>query len=281
MTRADISAAVRAWIEADVDLRRRMHLSEANWSDEYVGRVERSVAHLLRTDPGGSWVTEAAGEVVGLAQANRRDGLWTLSRLFVSPSAQDSGRGGVLLERALAYAEPDDRKLIVSSTDPRAIRRYSLAGFSLHPAVAGRGELRRARVGQALQVKELDGSEVERTVPVDRKVRGAARPEEIALCLAEGDRLLALDGRGYVVIRGPRVCMLVALDEDAAATLLMAALAELPGDGPVEVPRIVAGQQWAVRVASEAGLGFYPHGPLMLKGQGPFSRPHLPDGALG
>src|ERR671930_1157405 len=65
--------------------------------------AEATIAHLLNTDPGGAFVAEEAGEVVGFAQSARRDDLWLLGKLFVRPGAQGSGVGRRLLDDAVAY----------------------------------------------------------------------------------------------------------------------------------------------------------------------------------
>src|SRR5207244_2814502 len=61
--------------------------------------------------------------------------LWVLADPFVAPAAQNQGVGRALLEHTLAYAKESEPGLIVSSPEPRAIRRYASAGFALHPTV--------------------------------------------------------------------------------------------------------------------------------------------------
>src|SRR6059058_3993807 len=103
-------------------------------------RGQSRVAHLLETDPGGAWVAESAeGRVVGVALALLREGLWGLSLLAVEPALQGNGIGRRLLDAALSYADAARGAIILSSTDPKAMRRYARAGFALRPAVAAAG----------------------------------------------------------------------------------------------------------------------------------------------
>jgi ribosomal protein S18 acetylase RimI-like enzyme len=59
----------------------------------------------LRDDPGGLWVAEAAGEIVGFTFAWASDGFWFLAELFVSPKHQGRGIGDALLQRTFAHAD--------------------------------------------------------------------------------------------------------------------------------------------------------------------------------
>src|SRR3954468_19713877 len=100
-------------------------------------------ARPLATDPGGAWVAEDDGRIVGAAQAIDRDGLWGLSLLVVQPGLQSRGTGRALLDRALGYARGGRRgAIIVGWQDPRALRLYASAGFQLDPAVSASGHVR-------------------------------------------------------------------------------------------------------------------------------------------
>ena len=100
--------------------------------------------HLLGVDPGGSWVCDDGGTVVGVAAAARRDLLWVLSTYAVDPDYQDRGAGRALLAAAIGYGAGCLRGFICSTRDSRAVRRYRLAGFTLHPTMQLRGELDRS-----------------------------------------------------------------------------------------------------------------------------------------
>jgi GNAT superfamily N-acetyltransferase len=279
MSDDDVAAVVGVTEDADAVQRRSAQLPDAPWSEDLVHRTQRRVRHFLASDPGGSWVAEDEGRVIGLAQAHRRQDLFVLSSLFVLPAAQNSGAGRALLDRVLAYG-PDGPGLIVSSRDPRAVRRYALAGFTLHPTVVAWGAVRREGLNAAPDVRRGDSTDLELTAAIDQRQRGAARVEDVQLCLAEGDQLLVVPDRGYTLVRGSRVGPLAALDDEAASQLLTAALADFCQDGP-EVSRMTARQDWAVRLAVAAGLEIHPHGPVFVRGDPGPMRPYLPDGILG
>src|SRR3954463_8712078 len=88
------------------------------------------VGRIQRTDPGGAWVAERGGEVVGGALAIVREGLWGLSLLVVRPDAQSSGVGRELLARAYEYGNGVGGRIVLASRDPRALRAYARLGLA-------------------------------------------------------------------------------------------------------------------------------------------------------
>ena len=56
------------------------------------GRLARRIRHFLSTDPGGSFVAEDGGEVVGLSQSFVRDGL--LDAVAAWPPSRTTRVGG-------------------------------------------------------------------------------------------------------------------------------------------------------------------------------------------
>jgi len=102
------------------------------WPSPFRGRWR----HGLATDPDGCWVAEDAEGIAGVSVGLRRGAVWGLSLLAVRVGVQSRGIGRALLEHALRTAEGTDAGLIVSSDDPRAIRRYALAGFALRPTLS-------------------------------------------------------------------------------------------------------------------------------------------------
>ena len=244
-------------------------------------RGQSRVAHLLETDPGGAWVAESAeGRVVGVALALLREGLWGLSLLAVEPALQGNGIGRRLLDAALSYADGARGAIILSSTDPKAMRRYARAGFALRPAVAAAGIVERAALPpRHPAIRAATGDDLDLTEPVSRAVRGATHASDIPTALAGGAELLVLGDRGFVVHCEGTPRLLAALDEEAAQALLGAALAASSPGATVQVDFISARQDWAVAVALEAGLALSPDGPIFVRGDvGPL-RPYLPSGA--
>ena len=255
--------------------------------DDLVGRVLPKPApevayaryrRLLQTDPGGAWVSERDGVVTGAALGIVREVLWGLSLLVVDPLAQSAGAGRELLRLAWEHGNGARGRVILSSTDPRALRAYSRLGLEAHPCRAARG---RPRAALSAEVRAGDASDLPLTEAVDRAVRGAAHGGDITTMLDTGASLLVLPERGYAVLSGGRVRMCAAYDEESARTVLLGALARIAAAGEeAEVEWLSGRQQWAIRVCVEAGLSLdADEGCVFIGGDvGPFS-PYLPSGA--
>jgi predicted N-acetyltransferase YhbS len=238
------------------------------------GRYRR----LLETDPGGAWVAERDGALVGAALGIVREGLWGLSLLIVDPPAQSAGAGRELLRLAWEHGNGARGRVILSSTDPRALRAYSRLGLDAHPCLAARG---RPRAVPPPEVRAGDAADLPLTEAVDRAVRGAAHGGDITTMLDTGASLLVLPERGYVVLSGGRVRMCAAYDEESARTVLRGALARIAAAGEeAEVEWLSGRQQWAIRVCVETGLSLdADEGCVFVGGDvGPFA-PYLPSGA--
>lgn len=240
----------------------------------------RRLAHLVATDPAGCWVAVAGEEVVGVALALRREGLWGLSLFAVAPEHQERGIGRALLDAALAHADGTEGAIIMSSTHPGAMRRYARAGFRLLPAVGAAGVLHRARLPAAdPRVADPGPGADERIGAIGRAVRGASYAVDLPALRATGHTVLALEDRGFCVRNAGIVKLLAAHDEDAARRLLRTALAGAGAGTTASVDVITAGNDWAIEVALEAGLALSPDGPLFVRGTvGPL-QPFLPSGA--
>jgi predicted N-acetyltransferase YhbS len=247
----------------------------------WLGRL----AHPLRTDPGGAFVAERDGRVLGAAQAIRRERLWVLSLLAVDPGAQGAGAGRALMERTVAYGAGGDTGLIISSTDPRALHLYGLSGFSLRPAFEARGNLNRAKLPRAdPAVREAGIEELDELASISRDVRGAPHTGELAFALGRGARVLRHGDRGFsVTMPGMAVWMLAARDPAAAQALLWGAL-ELVGDVDEDhrsVRWITGGQDWAIDLLLRAGYTLRPYGAVCVRGRpGPLN-PYLPSPPFG
>jgi GNAT superfamily N-acetyltransferase len=234
------------------------------------------VGRIQRTDPGGAWVVEHDGEVVGGALAIVREGVWGLSLLVVRPDAQSSGAGRMLLARAYEYGNGVRGRIVLASRDPRALRAYARLGLELHPALAARGH---ARIVAPPEIRPGSADDLPLTEAVDRHVRGAAHGEDILALVEAGGRLLVLPERGYAVLRGAELRLLAAFDEESAATVLRGCLAAAEGaESTVEF--ITSAQQWAIAPCVEAGLELRLEGGAVFLGGdvGPFV-PYLPSGA--
>jgi GNAT superfamily N-acetyltransferase len=271
----DTDAILDLMVEAFQDLNRRFGEPPEPPGPVAAGRVR--VRRLLAADPGGGWVAERDGRVVGCSLALMREGVWGLSLLVVSPGAQSSGVGRELLARAWEYGRGARGWIILASRDSRALRSYARLGLHLHPALAARGRPRRVSSPPDGRPGTLD--DLPLTAEVDRAVRGAAHGDDLVALLESGGDLLVLPDRGYAVVRDGAIRLLAARDEDGAATLLRACLAAA-GAREASVEWITSAQGWAIAPCLEAGLELRMDvGAVFLAGDvGPFA-PYLPSGA--
>lgn len=271
-----VTAVVRA---ANVDADRRAGREVREHTPEQRRWFERCMVRFAERDPLGAWVAvDADDRVVGMAEAIRRGGFWGLSMLFVDPAWQSQGVGRSLLEHASGYAQDASLRMIVSSSDPRALRRYWAAGLALHPTVGATGVPDRSVVPPELPGRAGGPDDLELVADVDDGLRGR-RDEDVAFLLSVGADLDVVDGprhRGYAVHRDNRLQMLGATDEETARLLVWRYLAVV--EGPATLPTLTAAQSWAVDVAMAAGLAVQPGGALFVDGIDRLPGPWLPSG---
>jgi GNAT superfamily N-acetyltransferase len=287
MAAEDVHRAAALFVDSIAAVQAAYALPGPTTPEEVAARTARLSArmtHMLATDPGGSWVAQRDGDVVGVAQAIVRDGLWVLSVLGVAGGHQDQGVGRALLERALGYGPAGCPGLIYSSRDPRAIRRYVRSGFALLPAIEANGRVRRESVAPVPEVRPGGAADRALVDSVDRHLRGASHGPDLDYLLERGAQLLVVDDRGYAVVLLGSVLLLGALDDAAARLLLRAAVAELSApdtDAEVRVEWLTADQQWAFEVCTGLGLELHPVGAVMVRGRpGPLT-PYVPSGGFG
>lgn len=276
MTEDDVEGALEVTNASFADLDRRNGREPEPPPDPEVALIR--YRHLVRTDPGGAWVAEDDEGIAGCALALLREGVWGLSLLVVRPGLQSAGVGSGLLHRAHEYADGARGRIILASTDARAMRAYKRLGLDLHPTLSAGGVPRDVAVADGLREGTRD--DIPLTEAVDRHVRGAAHGPDIGVQLDMGQRLLIADDRGYAVVgEGGGLRLLAAVDDDTARDLLRAALARTEKEA--FVPWMSARQQWAIDVCLEAGLSLrYEVGPIFVGGDvGPFT-PYLPSGAF-
>ena len=282
--REDLAACTRLWDVAIGDYLRRMNQP---WFPGELEPLERLLAHLLATDPGGFRVAVRPGndaEPVAFVSAHRRGRLWFLAMLFVHPDVQNHGVGRRLLEQVLP-PEPERASLaLATATDSgQPISNALYAEYGIVPRVPvwrliGRVDRPDAleRLPDDLSVEVLRGlAEAPPEVgAIDREVVGYERPADHAFLLEEG-RILVLYRRGGSVVGygytsqvgrvGPMAALEAALIAPIGAHLLSIVepagpfAAWVPGDaGPLTTMLLRAGLRlepfpmlycWSARLA--------------------------------
>ena len=287
MTDADVPAAVAAFDSGMLAMLARHQLPVTGNSIQDERRRLDRTRHFLGTDPGGSWVAEEGGTVIGMSQSFVREDYWMLSQLGTVPGRQGHGVGRELLRLALSHGDPGSPGTIQCSRDPKAMALYTSFGFVLHPVVAAWGVMRPGSIARPPDVVRLEPDEVtvrelEVIDGIDRAVRGSARSVDIVSMLAHaGARLLLHADQGYAVARDECIVTLGARREESAALVLRAMLAEAPVGETIEVNWLTSAQQWAIRVVVEAGIELQPYGPVMVRGMDGPPMPYIPSGEYG
>jgi len=277
---ADITATsyhevdVRTYQRSWPDPVRRPPARNGHW-------IERT-RHALTTDPGGCWVAELDGRVVGGAISRVRELMWTLSSFAVRPELQAQGIGTQLLAAAMHHGRGCLRGMFAASADPAAARRYRLAGFTLHPQMFLTGEVDRAAIPVVEHVREGSAGDIDLLNSIDRQTRGAAHLSDHDLLLAQF-RLLVTErrtGQGYAYVDDSGAAVLVAATTRRTATdVLWEALASAPVGEPVSVHHITAANEWAIDVGMAARLSLHQSGYLCLRSMKP-PTPYIHHGSL-
>jgi ribosomal protein S18 acetylase RimI-like enzyme len=205
--------------------------------------------HIIETDPGGSWIAEIGGLVVGYAQGFVRGDIWFLAQLFVTPEVHGGGIGRELLRLAMEYGRREDARVfsVVSSTSPVAQALYMRAGMFAR----GVGYRVSGPVTRLLSLPEpaahrkriVDWSGwLDRIDELDADVFGAARRQDHAHYMHRTDVDAysfgltaggAFEGYGYVDDRG-WIGPLAAREPDAQLPLLRMAAEHLAERGITE-----------------------------------------------
>ena len=239
--------------------------------------IRRAHIRFVERDGPGAWVAAREGSVVGMAEAIRRDGFWGLSMLFVRPEHQSRGVGRALLEATLRYARGADIRMIQSSPDPRAMRRYAQAGLAMHPTAEVSGSPDRKSIPVGLPGRDGDANDLELVASVEAGL-GRSRAEDVAFGLEVGDRLDVVEThnrRGWVLWQPGRLFMLGATDEETAAILLWRYVGQT-GD-IAAVFGLTAAQNWAFDVAHRARLSLRVDGAMFVAGMA-IPGPWIPSG---
>jgi predicted N-acetyltransferase YhbS len=243
------------------------------------------IRHLASTDPEGSVVAERGGEIVGIGLALRRGSLWFLSLMAVRGDVQGGGIGRRLMDATLEYGKHCALGMICASPDPRALRRYGRAGFTLHAGYEAEGIPDRAEMPAGLGVREGDwGRDADFVEALAARRRGEPYGPDLDFARRRGMRLLVLDGpsrddRAICMLRGGNVAVLAGATEEAASRMLWAALAEIRGAATLSY--LLGNQQWAIEIALAARLRLKPLDTLAIRGMAAPPTLYLPSGVFG
>jgi GNAT superfamily N-acetyltransferase len=186
-------------IEAVVDLTRRQGAPWDGSAEESWPRWE-PMYQLLAEHAAEWWLAEDAtdGALLGYARSVERGGLFELSELFVRPGSQSAGVGRQLLERAFPLGRGDVR-VIIATTDVRALRRYYGAGTVARFPIATL-----SRAPEATPAKGQD-RDLDATTATDADIPALQAIERVVLEFDRGEAELRwlLDNReGYLYQRG-------------------------------------------------------------------------------
>jgi GNAT superfamily N-acetyltransferase len=266
--------------EADIVCREVLYGPVADGEEPTrAARSQARIRHLMDTDPGGCWVAERDGRVAGVALALVREGTWGFSLFGVAEALQGRGIGRALFERCWEYGDGAAGHLILSSTNPAAMRRYARTGLRLLPCVAAAGVPDLSRAPDVDDVRDAGADGIALADAIGRELRGAGHGRDLPVVLAHGGRLLVFEDRAFAVARGGTVVLLGARDEAAAQRVLWAALVTAGAGVTAAVDFLTAGQDWALPVCLDAGLALSPDGPMFAGGAlGPLA-PYVPSGA--
>ena len=257
-----------------------------SWPEPTPRSVSRSAAwrlrmeHILRHDAPGCWVAEDDSGLVGVSAALKRDLTWILATFVVRPDLQGRGVGKQLLDASLTYGRGCLRGMLAASADPKAARRYRLAGFTLHPAMLMTGTVQRDLLPVVERVREGSAGDIDLMNSVDRQVRDSAHGVDHEI-LTSMYRLVVVDrstGSGYAYVEpGGGPYLLAATNRRTASDLLWETLAASSPDQPCSITHMTAANEWAMDVGMAARMDLHSIGYLALRGMRP-PTPYLPSG---
>jgi GNAT superfamily N-acetyltransferase len=272
MRDADVEVCEQLSSRAFLELDRRTY--PRGWPDpgprppHRVSTWHARTRHLLVTDPGGCWVAEVDGKLVGFATSLVRELMWILAAYAVEPGLQGRGLGRALLDAALQHGRGCLRGMLNATADPQALRRYALAGFRVQPQMMLRGTVDRALLPVVRHVREGTPGDRDLLDSLDRRTRGAAHGPDHEV-VARELRLLVTDrpaGSGYAYVDAAGAPVLLAATSRKAASLLTwEGLAASDPAVPVEVGHVSAANDWAVDLAMAARLTVWSRGFLALR----------------
>jgi GNAT superfamily N-acetyltransferase len=221
-------------------------------------------------DPGGFWVAENDGDLVGAAFSWSCGDLWFLAELFVSPTMQGSGLGRELLQRTLRHADragAKTRALITFAFNTVSLGLYLRHGLyprlPLYMVGADRDALGTSASDAGVTATRIDASkgDIARLAALDESALGVSRARHHRFLLGEptmsgylfhegGDCI----GYGYVAATG-QVGPLAVTRRDRMAMTFRRALTIAAESGASRVSAFIPGNcEAALGAAADNGL---------------------------
>lgn len=286
MRSTDIAAAedvsAEAFLQLERETRRSTDPAPRRRPTQGVTPWCERTAHFLETDPKGCWVAERGDAMIGFATSFRRDLSWFLATYAVLPGHQGAGTGKAILDAALSHSVGCLRGMLAASDDPRALRRYQLAGFSLYPQLYLRGVVDRSAIPVIEHVRDGTPGDFALMDSIDRRLRDAAHGVDHPV-LSRLHHLFVRDrstGSGYVYVDAEgQPVLLAATNRRTATRLLWVALASSTRGSEVTIGHVTAANQWALDVGLAARLPVRTAGYLALRGMKP-PTPYLHHGVF-
>ena len=280
----DVPAVERLTAEGFYDLDVRTH--RTGWPEpsrrtaEKAATWRRRMEHVLLNDAAGCWVAEDGSGLIGVSAGLKRDLTWILATFVVRPSVQGRGVGKQLLDASLTYGRGCLRAMVISSSDPKAARRYRLAGLTMHPVMFLVGNVGRDLLPVVEHVREGSAGDIDLMNSVDRQVRDSAHGVDHEI-LASIYPLVVVDrstGSGYAYVEpGGGPYLLAATNRRTATDLLWETVAASSPDEPCTIAQLSPENQWAVDVGMAARMDLDSTGYLALRGMKP-PAPYIPSG---
>ncbi len=224
-TPADSRAAFDVLMDAVRDLTARQGLDWSPDPDKFWADSGSLYGHMA-THAAEWWLAEddASGELLGYARSVERGGMFELSEFFVRPAHQSAGIGRQLLDRAFP-PERGDLRVIVATTDVRALRSYYRAGTAARfPIASLEGAPRRTDDDGLLVATHADADDIGTLTRLEAAVLEFPRsPADFNWLLEQREGWLYLaEGTpiGFAFVGRPSSGPLVALEPGYQASML-------------------------------------------------------------
>jgi GNAT superfamily N-acetyltransferase len=256
MQRADIGAAMRL-------------KQVAGWNQTYA-----DLRRFLALEPGGSYVAESAGRVVGTVTTCSFGRVGWIGMMLVDPAHRRQGIARQLMQRALTRLADVGCTAMQLDATPLGAPLYRQFGFCAEQEVVRLGGVRRVRrMGPASTVRAFCWRDWPQVRDLDRLASGVDRTKllkRLLLEAADAARVFSAGGQlqGFALSRAGRpawfIGPVIAVTNQAGHSLLANALSQAASARVViDIPKT---NQLALSVAQEAGLAEQRPFERMLRG---------------